>query len=204
MKSLNVNNGLTATILCGAIAVLSGSDVSFYEENQFKYQQKTAYYSSISDISDGYNINITMNDADIKNWQANYTAKTFLCSLDRLEESIEDDDVSLEYFRTLRKQDDYYFVFSSIISNLNQDYKKYKNSFLNLLSHLDGAETYCYEKDYVVEQMYFCNVCTQEYALRAISVWNDKETICRIRDVHIDNIFLQRRLNSIIKRCINI
>ena len=107
-----------------------------------------------------------------------------------------EDDISYQYFMLVR-QDEFY---EDIFTTIKNDSYIYRLALLNILSQIDFSNIFSMEKEFVISSMYDENLTIQEYALNAISQWNDNTVIKYISHIKIKNTFLQNRLNKIIER----
>lgn len=108
------------------------------------------------------------------------------------------EDISyLDFFCSIRKQDNYEHIISLMCSSSP---KKYLLSVMVLLSKINYNDLKNIEKYLVVDMLHENSLKFQEYALTTISIWNNPELLTSMIDVQIDNMFLQGRLNKIVNR----
>lgn len=75
-----------------------------------------------------------------------------------------------------------------------------QKAILNMLSTIDYSNVLPEEEQFVVDCFKDGKLSVKEFALNTISCWNNKEIIGYVKDVTVDHVFLQKRLNKIVNR----
>lgn len=196
MKSLTENRLGTSTIFSlfftGIVltCVPISNTIQSYNINDSSYE----YIMNKNDYIDN-NLNMTTNCFN-NDFFLNEKIKELKSCINNEALDFGEDEDSLKYYMSIRN-DSYYEI---ILSNVISEGLKYKIALLNILSQIDYPSIYNIEKQFVLNSMLESNLTIQEYALNAISQWNDLEMIKEISHIKVKNIFLQDRLDKIVKR----
>jgi|GEM_PF-3601544 hypothetical protein len=100
-----------------------------------------------------------------------------------------------QFFDSLRDNDNYKAIFEGLI---NTGSEKVDQSIISLLALIPYDSIQPCEESFVINSLLSDNVLTEEYALNAVSLWNNKGIFNRISDIKLKNRFLQKRLDKII------
>ncbi len=196
MKSLRTSTTaalLSLSIGISGLVITSNTSSKVRNPNPINYSQLINMQNKNS--CNGKNPNTTMNisKSDIITQQNLIEIKS---CLDEEPAEFGEDISYLDFFYSLRNQDNY----EHIISLLCSFPKKYLLSLAVLLSKINYNDLKNIEKSLVIDLLHENSLQFQEYALTTISIWNNPELLSAIIDVQIDNIFLQRRLDKIVNR----
>lgn len=176
-------------------ACLFGS-TSTINTNIVNLQNTTAYYEMLNtNRNNANNMSISMdmiNDNDILTQRS---IKTLVNCINEEPADLGTEVSYLEYYKTLRNQDDYFSIFNVLI---NEYPVKFTNSLINILSQVDFQDLNEFEKTFVIDNLTATNLSTQEYALNTLSLWDISEIIPKICNTKFKNKFLQRRFDNII------
>lgn len=105
-------------------------------------------------------------------------------------------DVSyLDFFMELRNDENYRELFDILISSFSETIRQ---SVINLLSVVPYDDIMPIEQVFVINSLKSEYLLTQDYALNAVSLWNDKDIFSQISTLSFKNRLLQRRFEKVI------
>lgn len=105
-------------------------------------------------------------------------------------------DVSyFDFFMALRNDENYRELFDILISS---PFEAIRQSVINLLSVVPYDDIMPIEQAFVINSLRSEYLLTQDYALNAVSLWNDKDIFSQISTLSFKNRLLQRRFEKVI------
>lgn len=176
----------------------SSDEKKSYQNKNVPYILETSSTTSMREVANsssyfGHNHTMVV-DMKYEEFTPSFISRLKSCIYEKPAEFGETVDY-IELFKSVRNDKNY----KSFIQSLeNSD--ELKLSVIVLLSFVKFNDTFDFERNFIVEQLFSSDLQYQENALITISLWNNKELLLRIRDAKIENRFLQKRLDKIIAR----
>ena len=104
--------------------------------------------------------------------------------------------IDMESLNAVRNAEDYASTFSYILTQLS---RTGKIKLLYELAQISFDAVFDFEQEFVVGAIKTSDLEIQEFALNTLEIWNSKSLIERIGEVKIDNTFLQKEYDNLLR-----
>lgn len=104
--------------------------------------------------------------------------------------------IDMEPLSAVRNAEDYASTFNYILTQLS---RIGKIKLLYELAQISFDAVFDFEQEFVVGAVKTPDLEIQEFALNTLEIWNSKSLIERIGEVKIDNTFLQKEYDNLLR-----